>query len=341
MWSLMEQQQKIVPDLLDVMQHRLMILQQIDHHQPIGRRALARILQQTERVLRAEVDLLKEQGLIDFQSVGMYITHEGKQLLHRLYPLMLRLNGLHDRELELARRLNIEKVFIVSGDSSIDANVQREIGRMAAHYLTDNVREQDRIAVTGGTTMATLAEMLYSEENYPEVTFVPARGGLGEQLKSQANLIVADLAAKLRAKYMMLQVPDHLSSEAYHSLIEEPYIHERLELIRSARIVFHGVGDALTMAEKRNASQEVLQRIRDSNAVSEAFGAYFDELGQLVYQMPTIGLRAEDLQGKLCVAVAGGSDKARAIRSLAKTGIFQVLITDEGSANSLLGEDRY
>lgn len=336
MWRIIELQQKIVPELLEVMQNRLHILQQLELHQPIGRRALARLLQQTERVLRAEVDLLKEQGLIDFQSVGMYITHDGKQLLHRLYPLMLRLNGFQERERELARRLHIDKVLIVPGDSSVDVGVQREIGRMAAHYLTDNVREQDRIAVTGGTTMASLAEMLYSEQAYPEVMILPARGGLGEQVKSQATQIVADIAAKLGAHYMMLQIPDHLSSEAYHSLIEEPYIRERLELIRSARIVFHGVGDALTMAEKRNASQEVIDRIRDRKAVSEAFGAYFDEAGQLVYQMPTIGLRAEDLQGKHCIAVAGGSTKARAICSLAKAGIFQVLITDEGSANVLL-----
>ncbi len=338
MWRFIENQRKIVPELLEVMKNRLTILQQLEHHQPIGRRALARIVKQTERVLRSEVDLLKEQGLIEFQSIGMHITHEGKQILHRFYPLLLRLNGFHDRERELASWLSIEKAFIVPGDSSIDPNVQREIGRMAALYLTDNIREQDRIAITGGTTMASLAEMLYSEQSHPKVTFLPARGGLGELVKSQANQIVAEMASKLGAQYVMLQVPDHLSSDAYHSLIEEPYIRERLEWIRSARMVFHGVGNALAMAEKRNASQEVIKRIRESKAVSEAFGAYFNEAGKLVYQMPTIGLRPEDLQGKVCIAVAGGSDKAKAIHSLAKTGIFQVLITDEGSANSLLGD---
>lgn len=336
MWSIIENQQKLVPEVIDLMRNRLEILQQIEHYQPIGRRALARQIGQTERVLRSEVDLLKDQGLIDIQAVGMLITYEGKKILNRFYPLMLRLKGFHDREIELARRLQVDKAFIVPGDSALDANVQREMGRLAAHYLLGNLRDGDRIAVTGGTTMAMLAEMLYSEQTYPDVLFMPARGGLGEFAKTQANSIVAELASKLGAQYVMLQIPDHLSSEAYHSLIEEPYIRERLEKIRSARMVFHGVGNALAMAEKRAASNEVITRISECHAVSEAFGAYFDAEGKLVYQMPTIGLRPEDLQNKHCIAVAGGSDKASAIRSLAKTGIFQVLITDEGSATELL-----
>lgn len=200
----------------------------------------------------------------------------------------------------------------------------------------EQLRPEDRVAITGGTTLAMVAEMIYSEQHFPSVLFVPARGGLGEQMQTQANQIVAELSAKLHAQYVMLQIPDHLSSEAYDSLIEEPYIRDRIAVIRSARMVFHGVGNALEMATKRNASPEILQLIESKKAVVEAFGAYFDAEGKLIYQMPTIGLRAKDLHDKMCVAVAGGNLKADAIRALAKTGIFQVLITDEGSANKIL-----
>lgn len=315
-----------------------MILQQVEHHQPIGRRALARILKQTERVLRAEVELLKEQGLIEFLPIGMQLTFAGKQLLNRLFPIMLRMHGAQDRERELAERLSIHRVMILPGDSSQDRNVQREIGRMAAQYLIDQLREHERIAVTGGSTIAAIAEMLQSDQAFPDVTFLPARGGLGEQVHNQANLIVAEMASKLDANYLLLQVPDHLSKEAYHSLIEEAYIRERLELIRSATLVFHGVGNALEMAKKRNATEEVVQIIKEKHAISEAFGAYFDQNGEMVYQMHTIGLRPEDVKGTHAVAVAGGGNKALAIASLAKAGIFQVLITDEGSANEILKE---
>lgn len=336
MWRLMESQQKLIPELMAVMQHRLAILQYVEAGQPIGRRALARHMQLTERVLRAEVELLSEQGLIDIQPKGMYITLAGRQLVHRLFPMLHRLQGFQERESVLAKVLNISNVFIVAGDSAMEPLVQRDLGKMAAHYLLDNIRPNDRIAVTGGTTLAMVAEMLYSEDDYPDVLVMPARGGLGEHAQTQANLIAVALATKLKSQYTMLQIPDQLSSKAYASLIAEPYVQERIALLQSARIVLHGVGNAEEMARKRDASPEIIARLVAHNAVSEAFGAYFDANGELVYQMPTIGLHADDLRGKLCVAVAGGSNKGDAILSLAKTGIFQVLVTDEGTADAIL-----
>jgi len=336
MWSLFHLQQKLIPELFETMRKRLDILQKIELYQPVGRRSLARMLNQTERILRAEVESLKDQGLIDIQPNGMSLTQEGKQIIHRLYPFMLSLNGLNEMEERLAHALRIKKAYIVMGDAKQDPQVKNEIGRVAAHYLINNKIEHDRIAVTGGSTLAAMAAMMYSEQSHPDLMLLPARGGLGELVDTQANSIAAQLAMKLGGNYLLLQVPDHLSEEAYQSLIEEPYIHERVKQIRSARMIFHGIGNAVTMAKQRGASDEVLNLLFERKAVSEAFGAYFDEDGKLVYQMPTIGLRLEDLTDKICIALAGGSNKATAIRSLAKTGLFQVLITDEGAAKEIL-----
>jgi central glycolytic genes regulator len=337
MWrKLIELQQKMIPDLLDVMRIRLNILGKIEIHQPIGRRGLARVLNQSERILRAEVELLKDQGLIDFQSVGMILTQEGKELLHQLYPFMFHHSEHEHLEHQVRQRLQLQNVMIIPGDSVVDPLVKKEMGRIASHYLKKNIQDKDRIAITGGSSTAALAEMFYGEHSYPDVTIYPARGGLGEFVDLQANQVAARLATNMGGNYVLLQVPDHLSEDTYQSLIREPYIHERITQIRSARMIFHGIGDALTMAEKRGASREVLELLHERKAVSEAFGSYFDIDGNMVYQMPTIGLSVSDLAQKHCIAVAGGSDKATAILSLAKTGIFQVLITDEGAAKQLL-----
>ena len=50
------------------------------------------------------------------------------------------------------------------------------------------------IAVTGGTTMAQVAEMLNPIPDSKNLLFVPARGGLGEDVCNQANTIVAKMA---------------------------------------------------------------------------------------------------------------------------------------------------
>ncbi|MBW7457558.1 hypothetical protein K0U00_26295, partial [Paenibacillus sepulcri] len=64
MQSLIEIQQQLLPDLLAVMKKRYLILRQVMLSDMIGRRTLAASLDLSERVLRAETDFLKEQGLL-------------------------------------------------------------------------------------------------------------------------------------------------------------------------------------------------------------------------------------------------------------------------------------
>ena len=61
--QLVQIQKRIVPDLIEEMQTRYDILHYVRLMQPIGRRTLATSLGLTERVLRREVDFLKQQDL--------------------------------------------------------------------------------------------------------------------------------------------------------------------------------------------------------------------------------------------------------------------------------------
>lgn len=87
---------KLLPDLLPVMQTRMQILQYIRLMQPIGRRNLSASLGMTERVLRSEVQVLKEQNLVHVASSGMTLTEEGTALvlaLEDFYERNFRVKG--------------------------------------------------------------------------------------------------------------------------------------------------------------------------------------------------------------------------------------------------------
>ena len=60
--SIINLQKKIVPELTNLLVQRYQILRQVSHEYPIGRRALAARLGLSERVLRAQVDFLKNGG---------------------------------------------------------------------------------------------------------------------------------------------------------------------------------------------------------------------------------------------------------------------------------------
>lgn len=99
--------------------------------------------------------------------------------------------------------------------------------------------------------------------------FVPARGGIGEGVELEANTICAKMAQNTMSNYRLLYVPDHVSSEAYASIVTEPSVKEVLELIRSSNIVIHGIGDALTMARRRSTSEADWLKIQASEELAK------------------------------------------------------------------------
>ena len=337
MKRLLAMQKQLLPDLLDVMKKRYDLLRHIQLLQPIGRRSLAVSVNMTERVLRGEVDFLKRQGLVVTQSVGMSLTEEGRQLVDEMELLMKELFGLGELEQELAVKFGLSEVVIVPGNADQSLAAKKALGRAGANVLLNKARPGDVIAVNGGTTVAAVAEMLTDSPVLKETIFVPSRGGLGEAVELQANYLASLMAKKTGASYRLMHVPDQMSEAVYRSLMNEPNILDVLKVIRRARIVLHGIGDALAMATRRNAPASLIAKLRERKAVGEAFGYYFNRRGEIVHRMQTVGLRLEDVhQAEIVIAVAGGASKGEAIASVCRGGSRDILVTDEAAAQSMI-----
>ena len=339
MHSLLEIQQQIMPDVISVMQKRYQILRSIQLTEPVGRRTLAEMLGMTERILRSEADFLKSRKLIEIKTAGMRVTGNGRALLLKLDEMMREISGIRQLERQLKKVIGIAGVVIVPGDSDESPLVKEELGKACADQLNICLGQENIIAVTGGTTMASTAEMLSLKMGEGrELLFVPARGGIGEDVRNQANTICATMAERSGGAHRLLYVPDQVSQEAHESLLREPTIKEILTLIKSANIVIHGIGDAITMAKRRKTEEAAMKKIIEKKAVGEAFGYYFNEDGEIVHKVPTIGLQHAELADvERIIAAAGGKSKAKAITSYMQSAPFPtVLITDEGAARELL-----
>ncbi|MBE1866699.1 gapA transcriptional regulator CggR [Bacillus subtilis] len=338
--QLIQAQKKLLPDLLLVMQKRFEILQYIRLTEPIGRRSLSASLGISERVLRGEVQFLKEQNLVDIKTNGMTLTEEGYELLSVLEDTMKDVLGLTLLEKTLKERLNLKDAIIVSGDSDQSPWVKKEMGRAAVACMKKRFSGKNIVAVTGGTTIEAVAEMMTPDSKNRELLFVPARGGLGEDVKNQANTICAHMAEKASGTYRLLFVPGQLSQGAYSSIIEEPSVKEVLNTIKSASMLVHGIGEAKTMAQRRNTPLEDLKKIDDNDAVTEAFGYYFNADGEVVHKVHSVGMQLDDIDAiPDIIAVAGGSSKAEAIEAYFKKPRKTVLVTDEGAAKKLLRDE--
>lgn len=203
MYSLIDIQKRLLPDMLAVMQKRYGILHYIGLMEPVGRRSLAVSLGLTERVLRSEVEFLKDQNLIRISSTGMSLSADGRDLLEALEGIMRDISGIAVMEQELSRKLGIRQAIIVSGNSDESPWVKQELGRATAMCMKSRLKGKNIIAVTGGSTMAAVAEML---------TLILLNGigclcrhgaELGKMLKIRLTPFVQ--------KWLIIQIPDTAS----------------------------------------------------------------------------------------------------------------------------------
>ena len=103
MREILDIQKQLLPDLMDIMKKRYSILHHILVSGVVGRRTLASSLDMTERVLRGEVDFLKELGLLESDASGMKISESGRQLLEDMQPIIKMAFGLTDLEESIAK----------------------------------------------------------------------------------------------------------------------------------------------------------------------------------------------------------------------------------------------
>src|SRR5699024_8317077 len=271
---------------------------------------------------------------------GMQLTKEGKLVIDQLAAFIHDVMGMDVLERQLKETLQLDDIMIVPGNSDEHDGVKQEMGKACVSILKKHLSSEQTVAVTGGTTMAAVADMMSPFKDKRDCLFVPARGGIGEKEEGQANTIAAKMARQARGSYRLLYVPDPLSETSYRTMIKEPAVIEVLKLIQGSSFVLHGIGDAITMAQRRKTSKDIIQKLKTEKAVSEAFGYYFDADGSVVHKVRTIGLHMDDLTegSQTVVTVAGGKSKAQAITSYFKQGRSDLLITDEAAAEAILRE---
>jgi central glycolytic genes regulator len=334
--NLIKLQEKLVPDLMKKMRQRYRVLRQVYFHQPVGRRTLADRTGLTERVLRAEVGQLRDQGLLAVEPSGVRLTDQGEQLLAALGGFFTNLDEWAALEKALAGALGVREAVVVPGDAAASPETWKEMAYQAAVKLRALTQAGDVIAVSGGSTLAAVAEAMPEGETL-EVTVLPTRGGMGEQWETEANHVAAVLAQRMGARYTLFHVPDRVGPEAYRSLLQDPYVKDMLAKIRHASIVVHGIGNAMRMAERRRLPNEEMDALRTRGAVGEALGYYVDRKGNIVGEHRTFGIRREEMSRlREMIAVAGGQSKAEAIAAVCRAFSPTVLVTDEAAAREML-----
>ncbi|MBC6004148.1 Central glycolytic genes regulator [uncultured Clostridium sp.] len=330
-------QKKLIPQVIELMERRYLILRQISLTEPIGRRTLSNMLEISERVIRSETEVLKEQNLINVAVSGMTVTEEGLELLDQLKDIMNEVMGLSKLQNRVKEKLGIKKVIIIPGNYEKNESLLKDVAKQGAEYFLSILKDTNIVSITGGSTMLEFANSLRGDKKYNQTTIVPARGGVGKDVETQANNIVAILGKKLGAHYKLLHIPDELGVEAMKTLSLEPEIKKTLNYIVDTDILVFGIGRADEMATRRKLPKKQVEEILSKGAVGEAFGYYFNKDGEIVYELNTVGINLETFKSvKNNIAIFAGASKAEAVTAISKVNDNMVIVTDEESAYKIL-----
>ena len=249
-------------------------------------------------------------------------------------------------EVQLKDKLGLKDVRILPSESG-------RLGTMyataisAGEYLNTILQPDMRVGISWGATLDVTVSQLRPEKKYETVKVVQMIGG---STKTSFNIdsqgLTIRLADKLGSSYSILQTPLYVSSKAVRDLLmDEPEIRAHFSLLKTLDAALISISSI--RPERSGAYRAGYISLEDSKALAKN-GFVTDVCGNRIYQDGTIRPNAmndkviailpEDLERiPIAIAVAAGEEKSETIKAAAKAKLFNVLITDEVAAISILG----
>ena len=257
-------------------------------------------------------------------------------------------SGLADLERDLESRFGLQEAVIVSVTDPQDlALVKRELGPAAAKWLVRALSGREVLAMAWGMSIRAMVDAL-SFKSWPDLSVVQMMGGLGSGNEEEHSCrLITRVAHKFSAQLRLVQAPGVVSSQATaEALRSNSQIARALALAAKADIAVVGLGllspDTLLLREGNILAQRDIETLKQAKAVGDIALRYFDADGvpiRLDINQRTIGLTLEQIKRIPCVmGIAGGEAKLEVISAALRGNLLEVLVTDEGTAQALLGD---
>lgn len=255
-------------------------------------------------------------------------------------------NVFPELEKAIEQTYNLPQAIVVDvPDNASALQIKQAIGSAAAHYLETRLRSDELIGISSWSgTIRAMVDALHPL-NASCKGVIQLLGGVGANGNVQATILTQNLAALLNCPAWLLP-----SQSIEHSVSDRQRLSANVEVAEVLRkfdevsLAIVGIGDLEPSALLRNSGnyydENMLRTLAGRGAVGDICLHYFDATGEPVLRAdedPVIGM--ELAQVKQCpqvVALAGGKDKAHAIRGALRGGYVKVLIVDYPTARLLL-----
>lgn len=248
------------------------------------------------------------------------------------------------REAQLAATLAVRLGVTASVGLRLGDEAPTLAAARAAARLVERVADAGHatLAVSWGRTLAATARLVR-----PRVTtgvqVVDAVGHASGERMIPAVEVTRTLAASLGARVAHLPSPAFVArGPSLDALMTSDAVRHALDVARSADVTLVSVGvvgDSSLLLTEGLIDDLTMARLVAGGAAGEILGRWFDAAGDEVDAMgrAAVGLSLADLRAsRRVVAVAGGAEKAPAIRAALAGRMIRELVIDDGLAQALL-----
>ncbi len=241
----------------------------------------------------------------------------------------------------LAEQFGLRHAFVTRVPENNPQYAHVMMASLAADYLMSTVSNEDLLGISWGTSVALVVDAL---EVLPAVDIVQMVGGVrSSALDTNGTELVRRLSNASGGTAFPLMAPLLVdSAETARALYKEAAVSQAVNQFDRLSVALVGIG---SWAPPRSSLMSELSEV-DRAAVLEAgavadVGAIILGTGGTPVESPiserTLSISFAQLSAiPTVVAVAGGPDKAAAVRATLASGLVDVLVTDSAVASRLL-----
>ena len=248
-------------------------------------------------------------------------------------------------ERTLTETFDLTNALVLRSNDRPESEVIDGLGILAAGYLETTVQDGMVLGVSYGRSIAATVRHVAGGRRDLTVLQVIGALGSGNPLQDGPDL-ARQLANKYGATYRYLHAPLLVeSAETRDRLLQEPLVKDLLQTAKQANVVLMGVAplteDASGLIFTGYLNKRDLGRLKKAGAAGHMCAQFFGTEGELIdtpFNQRAITIGLETLKTiPTVLTVAGGKEKAAALRGALRGGYINVLVTDDEAARGALG----
>ncbi|MCB8836397.1 sugar-binding transcriptional regulator [Aurantimonas sp. VKM B-3413] len=222
----------------------------------------------------------------------------------------------------------------------------KALGLAGATFLKNEVErgEHALIGIGHGRTLAAAVNAMPQVASH-KTRFVSVLGGFNRRFAANPYDVIHRLAERTGAEAYQIPLPLFANTaEDKAVLLSQPGVGEVFDLACSATLVVAGIGsvtEEASLLSNRMIGPEEMTLLRESGAVGELLGHYFDPRGMVVaesFSQRALAPGIEHLKASTVVAIAGGREKIEPVMALLRSGVLNGLVVDEMTADAIARE---